>query len=75
MRPRPPSLARLLLRVLLPDPLHESFAGDLEERFRRTATSDLRRARAEYWKSVLSPSVLTLRKESRGMPLPPGASP
>jgi predicted permease len=75
MPPRPPILARALLRALLPDDLHEAVAGDLEERFRDDARVDERAARRSYWRDVLSPSLLELRRESRGMPLPPGASP
>jgi len=72
---RPPAAAQALLRLLLPGAVYESFAGDLEERFHRTAATDLAAARRSYWKDVLSPSVLQCRKESQGMPLPPGASP
>lgn len=72
---RPPALARALLRVLLPAAVRESFAGDLEERFHRDAHDDPSAARRAYWKSVLSPTVLHLRREVRGMPLPPGMNP
>jgi len=74
-RRRPPWLARLLLRSLLRRDLHEVFAGDLEERFIRTSERDPAAARRGYWKDVLSPTVLQLRREARGTPLPPGASP
>ncbi len=41
MRPRrPPFVARALLRLFLPGAIHESFAGDLEERFHGLAESD-----------------------------------
>lgn len=73
--PRPPRLARLLLRLLLREDLRHAFEGDLEERFRRAFEEDPGRARRAYWKDVLSPSVFEMRRESRGMPLPPGASP
>jgi predicted permease len=72
---RPPLLARVLLNALLPDDLHEAVAGDLEERFRAKASADLGAARRAYWRDVLSPSLLELRRETRGMPLTPGASP
>ena len=71
----PPAAAQALLRLLLPGTVHDSFAGDLEERFHRLASSDVRAARRGYWKDVLSPTVLRFRKETRGMPLPPGAPP
>ena len=73
--PRPPWVARALLRLLVPADVHDPLAGDLEERFAATAAGDPRRARREYWRDVLSPSLLRLRSETRGMPLPPGASP
>lgn len=72
--PRPPALARALLAALLPADIRDAFAGDLEERFHARAAEDPRAARLAYWKDVLSPSVVRLRRESRGMPLPPGAS-
>lgn len=72
---RPPLPARLLLSLLLPSAVREAFAGDLEERFHRTADADPRAARRAYWRDVLSPTVLRLRKEARGMPLPPGSRP
>ncbi|HSM61846.1 MAG TPA: permease prefix domain 2-containing transporter, partial [Longimicrobiales bacterium] len=73
--PRPPALARALLRALLPAGVREAFAGDLEERFHRDVARDARVARRSYWKNVLSPTVLRLRREVRGMPLPPGTPP
>lgn len=73
--PRPPALARLFLRVVLPSDLQEAFEGDLEERFQREYERSPGRARTAYWKDVLSPSLIRMRRESRGMPLPPGASP
>ncbi len=72
---RPPLLARLLLHVLLPATVRDGFAGDLEERFHREASRNLSAARRHYWKDVLSPSLFRLRREARGMPLPPGSSP
>ena len=39
----------------------------------RDAARDSPRRRRRYWKDVLSPSLLRLRREVRGMPLPPGA--
>lgn len=72
---RPPALARLLLRAILPDGVHEPFAGDLEERFTRDAGRSPLLARARYWKDVLSPTVWRLAREARGMPLPPGSTP
>ena len=75
MSRRPPAAARALLRILLPGDLYEVFAGDLEERFHTTAERNPSLARREYWKDVLSPTVLRLRREVRGMSLPPGASP
>lgn len=74
-RHRPPLAARALLRLLLPGSIHESFAGDLEERFHRLAKSNPRAARRGYWTDVLSPTVRRFRSEARGMPLPPGTSP
>ena len=71
----PPRLARALLRLLLPGALHDAFAGDLEERFHRTAEVDLAAARRGYWRDVLSPTILRFRREAKGMPLPPGSSP
>lgn len=76
MRPRrPPFVARALLRLFLPGAIHESFAGDLEERFHGLAESDPEAARRGYWGDVLSPTVLRFRREARGMPLPPGTPP
>ncbi|MDA0327490.1 MAG: ADOP family duplicated permease [Gemmatimonadetes bacterium] len=72
---RPPLLARALLHVRLPGNLYDVFAGDLEERFQRDVGSDAAGARRAYWKDVLSPSISRLVRESRGMHLPPGASP
>jgi len=72
---QPPLLARVLLRLLLPDDLHEAVAGDLEERFQTSSRIDRGAARRAYWRDVLSPSLRELKKETRGMPLPPGASP
>lgn len=71
-RRRPPVVARALLRFILPADLHETFAGDLEERFQRVADSNEMAARRGYWKDVLSPTVLRFRREARGVPLPPG---
>lgn len=71
----PPVLARLFLRLILPRDLHTAVAGDLEERFQRDAAVDPAAARRSYWRDALSPSLLRLRRESRGMPLPPGAPP
>ncbi|MBT8402225.1 MAG: ABC transporter permease [Gemmatimonadetes bacterium] len=73
--PRSPRIARILLRLLLPAGVRDGFVGDLEERFQREAVDDPVRARRSYWKDVLSPSILRLRKEVRGMPLPPGTPP
>jgi len=72
---RPPRLARWLLRLLLPASVRDGFLGDLEERFHRTAETDLARARRDYWRDALSPSIWRLRREARGMPLPPGTPP
>ena len=72
---RPPVVARALLRVLLPGDVHESFAGDLEEHFHRVGRASLAQAHLGYWKDVLSPTVLRLQREARGMPLPPGSPP
>ena len=72
---RPPAAARALLRLLLPGDVHESFAGDREERFHRVGQTSLAQARLDYWKDVLSPTVLRLRREARGMPLPQGSPP
>jgi putative ABC transport system permease protein len=73
--PRPPRIAALLLRLLLPGPVGDAFAGDLEERYRRRHVSHPIRARLEYWSDVLSPSVLSLRAEARGLAHPPGTPP
>ncbi len=73
--PRPPLLAQLVLRLLLPSSVQEAFLGDLEERFRRRALADRAGARRFYWRETLSPSLLALRREVRGLPLPPGARP
>ena len=59
----------------MPGALHDAFAGDLEERFHRTAEVDLSAARRGYWRDVLSPTILRFRREAKGMPLPPGSSP
>lgn len=72
---RPPPLARLLVRLALPAAVRDGFAGDLEERFRREAGRDPAGARRRYWKEVLSPTLLRLRREARGLPLPPGTPP
>lgn len=72
---RPPLLARWLIRRLLPAAVRDAFAGDLEERFAREHASDPGRARRNYWRDVLSPTVLRLRREVKGMPLPPGTPP
>lgn len=73
--PHPPALARWILGLLLPAGVRDAFAGDLEERFARDAGRDLRGARRAYWRDVLSPTVLRLRREVQGMPLPPGSPP
>ena len=73
--PRPPWLARWLLRRLLPAGVRDAFAGDLEERFARDLIERPGSARRRYWSDVLSPTVLQLRREMKGMPLPPGAPP
>lgn len=75
MTPRPPLLPRLLLRLVLPGPVREGFLGDLEERFHRERQESPWRARLHYWREAFSPSLLTLRREARGMPMPPGARP
>ena len=67
---KPPAAAKALLRFLLPGPVFDEFAGDLEERFHRVAKSNPSAARHAYWKDVLSPTVLRFRREARGMPLP-----
>ncbi len=74
-RPRPPALARWVLRKLLPTGVRDAFIGDLDERFEAEASADPRAARRRYWADVVSPTVLDLRREAQGMPLPPGASP
>ncbi|MGD8318998.1 MAG: ADOP family duplicated permease [Gemmatimonadota bacterium] len=73
--PRPPALARILVRLVLPAGVRDAVTGDLEERFARDADTDPRAARRRYWKDVLSPSLLRLRREARGMHLPPGERP
>ncbi len=73
--PRPPALARLILRLALPAAVRDAFAGDLEERFHRQAVRSLSAARRAYWKDILSPTLFRLRREARGMHLPPGSSP
>jgi predicted permease len=55
--------------------VRDAFAGDLEERFARDLIERPGSARRRYWSDVLSPTVLQLRREMKGMPLPPGASP
>jgi predicted permease len=65
----------VLLRALLPGSVHEALAGDLEERFAHRAATDPGAARRSYWKDILSPTLLRLRREARGMPLPPGSPP
>jgi predicted permease len=55
--------------------VREGFLGDLEERFQREAAHDPGAARRRYWREALSPSLLGLRREVRGMPLPAGAHP
>ena len=65
--PTPPRLAARLLRALVPGPVGEAFAGDLEERFARRHRESPLLARLEYWREVLSPSVLRLRTEARGI--------
>ncbi len=72
---RPPLLARLLLRLRVPAHIREGFVGDLEERFHRTAGHDPRAARRAFWRDALSPSLGALRREARGMSLPPGSRP
>jgi len=74
MSKRPPLLARALLRVVAPPELYTELAGDLEERF-HARSEDGSGASLGYWKDVVSPSMLRLRREVRGMPLPPGVSP
>ncbi len=75
MSRRPPFLARLLGRAILPRSVRDDFMGDLDERFAREALDDPAAARRAYWHDVLSPTVLRLRREVKGMPLPPGARP
>ena len=61
MARRPPLLARILLRVAAPSELYAELAGDLEERFHARSPNG-RGASLGYWKDVLSPSLLTLRR-------------
>ena len=72
---RPPALARWILRLALPEVVRDGFAGDLEERFHAEAAHDPAAARRRYWRDVLSPTLLRLRHEAKGQPLPPGTSP
>lgn len=72
---RPPRLARWLLRRLLPNGVRDAFIGDLDERFEKDASIDARAARRRYWTDAVSPTVLDLRREAKGMPLPPGSAP
>ena len=75
MSVRPPVLGRLLLRLTVPASLREEVSGDLEETFRRRVDAGHPfRARLGFLRDVLSPSLLRLRREARGLDLAPGAS-
>ena len=72
---RPPLLPRLWARAVLPASIQDAVLGDLEERFHREAAEDPRRARRNFRRDAFSPGLHGLRREVRGMPLPPGARP
>lgn len=64
----PPRLARRLLRLLVRDEIRQEVEGDLEELFRRRLRDDgVLAARMAYWKQILSPTLLRLRRESAGV--------
>lgn len=68
-------MARWLLRQVVPVELRGEIEGDLAESYARTQTEKPLSARLRYWREVLSPAYLTLRREARTMALAPGASP
>ncbi|MFC1556193.1 ABC transporter permease [candidate division KSB1 bacterium] len=58
---QPPSLAKLLLKMLLSPKEYTEFSGDLDEMYRYMAENEsLRKAKLWYWKRVLesAPSVI-----------------
>ena len=73
--PRPPILARSWARFVLPAPVRDAVLGDLEERFHRDRERSPREARGRYRRDAFSPALLRLRREVKGMPLPPGTPP
>ena len=69
--PRPPRLARWLLRRALPPDARESIVGDLDEEYlRHRAPSGAIAARRWYWSQALRSIAHTTRRESV-MPAPP----
>ena len=75
MRPTPPLLARLLLRLIAPREVYDEVARDLAESYTaHVARAGRLRARWRYWREVLSPTMVSLRREARGLPLAPGAA-
>lgn len=72
---RPPRIAGLWARLVLPASIRDAVIGDLEERFHQQAATDVRRARRAFRRDALSPALIRLRREVRGMPLPPGSRP
>ena len=63
--PAPPLLARWCITCVVQMPLCEALLGDLEEEFEeRSRNSGRLLAQAWYWKQVISPDLLRLRREA-----------
>ena len=72
--PQPPRLGRLLLRLLAPRGLRQEIEGDLTEAWRRDkARKGSLRAGLRFVGETASPSLIRLRRQTRGMDLAPGA--
>ncbi|NNL31334.1 MAG: hypothetical protein HKO77_09935, partial [Gemmatimonadetes bacterium] len=71
--PRPPRLGRLLLRLFAPGGLRQEIEGDLTEAWRRDKERvGSIRAGVRFVREAASPSLIRLRRQTRGMDLAPG---
>ena len=70
---RPPGIGRLLLRWLAPGGLRQEIEGDLTEAWRRDIEQvGSFRAGLRFVREAASPSIIKLRRQTRGMHLAPG---